>query len=75
METPEPPTASQAPRRSELLERAVHDLKNPLAVVRASLEWLEVELAGDDDALDAVRDATIASGRQELLENLINEFI
>jgi two-component system OmpR family sensor kinase len=54
---------SVAARRSELLERAVHDLKNPLAVVRASLEWLEVELEGREDALDAVRDAATASAR------------
>jgi len=49
--------------RVEVLERAVHDLKNPLAVVRASLEWLEVELAGRNDLLDAVADATAASNR------------
>jgi K+-sensing histidine kinase KdpD len=49
--------------RVEVLERAVHDLKNPLAVVRASLEWLEVELAGREDVLDAVLDATAASNR------------
>ena len=49
--------------RVEVLERAVHDLKNPLAVVRASLEWLEVELAGREDVLDAVVDATAASNR------------
>lgn len=49
--------------RVEVLERAVHDLKNPLAVVRASLEWLEVELVGQEDVLDAVADATAASNR------------
>jgi two-component system sensor histidine kinase CreC len=58
-----PEGSSNAPGRNELLERAVHDLKNPLAVVRASLEWLEVELADREDALDAVRDATVASAR------------
>ncbi|MDB4941428.1 MAG: Sensor protein [Labilithrix sp.] len=46
-----------------VFERAVHDLKNPLAVVRASLEWLEVELAGREDVLDAVQDASMASDR------------
>lgn len=50
-------------RRSELLERTVHDLKNPLAVVRASLEWLEVELVDREEALDAVHDASIATAR------------
>jgi len=49
--------------RAELLERAVHDLKNPLAVVRASLEWLEVELVDRPDALDTVRDSAIACQR------------
>jgi len=47
----------------ETLQRAVHDLKNPLAVVRATLEWLEVELAGMPDALDAVGDASNATAR------------
>lgn len=46
-----------------VFERAVHDLKNPLAVVRASLEWLEVELEGREDALDAIHDAAMASDR------------
>ncbi len=49
--------------RADVLSRAVHDLKNPIAVVRASLEWLEVELAGRVDALDAVRDGAIACVR------------
>jgi len=48
---------------TDLLLRAVHDLKNPLAVVRATLEWLELEMTDRPDALDAVRDATIASTR------------
>ena len=65
---PLPPRASGFARplhdgRVEVLERAVHDLKNPLAVVRASLEWLEVELAGREELLDAVVDATAASNR------------
>src|SRR5438128_1864870 len=52
-------------RRRGLLERAVHDLRNPLAVVRASVEWLEVELAPpeDSEALDALRDASAATLR------------
>jgi signal transduction histidine kinase len=49
--------------RRELLERTVHDLKNPLAVVRATLEWLEVEVADRRDILDAVHDAGAATGR------------
>ena len=49
--------------RRELLERTVHDLKNPLAVVRATLEWLEVELADRPDALDAVLDASTSAAR------------
>jgi K+-sensing histidine kinase KdpD len=51
------------PHRSELIERTVHDIKNPLAVVRSALEWLEVELEGRADALDAIRDATTAATR------------
>lgn len=47
----------------DLLERATHDLKNPLAVVRSTLEWLEVELAGSENLLDAVHDASTATTR------------
>jgi K+-sensing histidine kinase KdpD len=54
---------SDETRRSELLERTVHDLKNPLAVVRASLEWLEVELAERDEAIDSVRDEALDAVR------------
>jgi two-component system OmpR family sensor kinase len=64
----------EGPRKSlerELLDRAVHDLKNPLAVVRASLEWLEVELADREEALDAVRDAAVASER---LMTIVDDF-
>lgn len=49
--------------RGEVFERTVHDLKNPLAVVRSALEWLEVELDGRADALDAIRDASSAATR------------
>lgn len=54
---------STGDEHAELLERAVHDLKNPLAVVRASLEWLEEELVDRPDALDAVRDSATACKR------------
>jgi K+-sensing histidine kinase KdpD len=50
-------------RSRGMLERTVHDLRNPLAVVRASLEWLEIELTDRADALDAVHDATVAAAR------------
>jgi signal transduction histidine kinase len=46
-----------------LLERTVHDLRNPLAVVRATLEWLETELRDHEGVLDAVSDASIATDR------------
>lgn len=59
-----------------LLERAVHDLKNPLAVVRATLEWLDAEIgpsaptrppgvlpASPEDVMEAVRDASDATAR------------
>jgi signal transduction histidine kinase len=52
-----------ARHHGEVLERAAHDLKNPLAVVRSALEWLAVELEGREDALDAIRDATTAGDR------------
>src|SRR5579883_2811172 len=56
------------PDDDDVLRRAAHDLKNPLAVVRASVEWLEGALdtiagAGGtemDDARDALRDAASA---------------
>jgi signal transduction histidine kinase len=54
---------AHGPHHAEVLERAAHDLKNPLAVVRSALEWLAVELEGRDDALDAIRDATTAGER------------
>jgi sigma-B regulation protein RsbU (phosphoserine phosphatase) len=54
---------AEGPHQSEVLERAAHDLKNPLAVVRSALEWLAVELEGREDALDAIRDATTAGER------------
>lgn len=78
-------TAALSGRREhrEVLERAVHDLKNPLAVVRASLEWLEVELgAAEDvsapstrgsgaDVAEAIRDAGSATKRLvEIVEDL-----
>jgi K+-sensing histidine kinase KdpD len=61
--TPAAPTEPSRERMRELLGRSIHDLRNPLSVVRASLEWLEVELKGQEDALDAVRDASTATGR------------
>jgi K+-sensing histidine kinase KdpD len=67
MDKPAPPdrgTSNDAgPLRSELLQRTVHDLKNPLAVVQSALEWLAVELEDRADALDAIRDAAIAATR------------
>lgn len=67
MDKPTPHTRGSSgdagPFRSELLERTVHDLKNPLAVVRSALEWLEVELGDRADALDAIRDASTAATR------------
>ena len=57
----------QARAEREALRRAVHDTKNPLAVLRASLAWLEGELAGKAgalaDVLDALRDSTLATAK------------
>ncbi|AKV00980.1 Sensor protein [Labilithrix luteola] len=79
------PTAALSDPREhrEVLERAVHDLKNPLAVVRASLEWLEVELGTAEDVpptsprdsgaevAEAIRDAGSATKRLvEIVEDL-----
>lgn len=67
MSNPSPPGPSLPPLRI-LLERAVHDLKNPLAVVRATLEWLDAELgprAGEVG--EAVRDASDATSRLSTL--------
>lgn len=78
-------TAALSGRREhrEVLERAVHDLKNPLAVVRASLEWLEVELGTAEEipppstrgsgaeVAEAIRDAGSATKRLvEIVEDL-----
>jgi signal transduction histidine kinase len=63
-------TGRRAPR-NDLFERTAHDLKNPLAVVRATLEWLELELGDRADALDAVHDASVAAER---LLAIVDEF-
>ena len=67
MDKPVPPDPSSnedaGPLRSELLQRTVHDLKNPLAVVQSALEWLAVEVGDRADALDAIRDAATAATR------------
>ncbi len=57
------PSNEEGSPRSEILERAAHDLKNPLAVVRSALEWLEIELGDREGALDAIRDASTAAVR------------
>jgi signal transduction histidine kinase len=65
------PQAAAAEEHREVLERAVHDLKNPLAVLRASLEWLEVELSATGEVGEAVRDASSAARRMvDLVEDL-----
>lgn len=60
---------SQAPFRTAdsseraLLRNAVHDLRNPLAVLRATVEWLDVELHDRPDITDALGDVTRAIAR------------
>jgi len=56
-------STARATTPSELLDRTVHDLKNPLAVVRASLEWISQEISDRNDVLEAVRDASTATER------------
>jgi K+-sensing histidine kinase KdpD len=69
--SPSPPVEPKSDRLRELLGRSIHDLRNPLSVVRASLEWLELELTGREEALEAVRDATTATSRiLRILEDL-----
>lgn len=60
---PPPPADLSRACFSQLLGRSLHDLRNPLSVVRASLEWLELELAGREAVMDAVRDASTATTR------------
>ncbi|HEY8072613.1 MAG TPA: histidine kinase dimerization/phospho-acceptor domain-containing protein [Labilithrix sp.] len=48
---------------SSLLHCAVHDLRNPIAVLRATLEWLGAEVASSGEPADAVRDALSAADR------------
>ena len=58
-------------RFSDLLGRSLHDLRNPLSVVRASLEWLEMDLTEREEIIDAVRDASTATTRiLTILEDL-----
>ena len=67
------PPPADLPRAcfSQLLGRSLHDLRNPLSVVRASLEWLELELAEREAIMDAVRDASTATTRiLTILEDL-----
>ncbi len=65
------PMDSGPARLRELLVRSIHDLRNPLSVIRASLEWLDVELTGREDVLDAVHDASQATTRiLTILEDL-----
>src|SRR3954449_4557299 len=48
----------------ELTELIVHDLKAPLSIVRAGLEWVGGHLRPDQgDVADAVADAYAAAGR------------
>lgn len=58
-----PPVDPSRSRLREVLGRSLHDLRNPLAVVRASLEWIELEIADRADVVEAVRDATTATTR------------
>ena len=68
---PAQPADSGPSRVGELLSRSLHDLRNPLAVVRACLEWLEVELGEREDLVEAVRDASTATTRMVgILEDL-----
>jgi signal transduction histidine kinase len=52
--------------QAEAFLRAAHDIRNPIAVLRATLEWLASEVAAGDVA-DAVGDATAATQRLALI--------
>lgn len=60
-------TGEKGAELHEGLKRAVHDSKNPLAVLRASIAWLASELATRPDAMadvdDALHDSTLATAR------------
>ena len=73
-----PPADMPRARFAELLGRSLHDLRNPLSVVRSSLEWLGLELelaerarAEREEIMDAVHDASTATTRiLTILEDL-----
>lgn len=75
MNSPPPADVPRA-RFAELLGRSLHDLRNPLCVVRASLEWLDLELAERalaerEEIMAAVGDASAATTRiLTILEDL-----
>src|SRR5207302_9884983 len=48
---------------AEILFRAVHDLRNPIAVLRATLEWLAEEIGATGETAEAVGDAAAATHR------------
>jgi signal transduction histidine kinase len=51
-------------RDREVLLRAVHDLRNPLAVLRSMIEYLDSELAArGGDVADALKDGDVAARR------------
>jgi len=58
--------------QSEMVESLTHDLKNPLAVLRANLEYLRGgDLGGDAEAAEAIDDASDAVLRvDQLVEDI-----
>lgn len=55
-------TAEERHEQAETFLRTAHDLRNPIAVLRATLEWLASEVAPGETA-DAVADAAAATQR------------
>lgn len=68
-----PTTSDIAREQEELTNLLVHDLKNPLAVVHANLEFLRgASLERDADAIDALEDAREGSTRiQHLVDDVL----
>jgi len=60
MASPDENAAQRA--RGALFETAIHDLKNPIAIVRMNLEWARGQLGGaDPEVVDALQEAQSAT--------------
>src|SRR5690606_19037590 len=59
--------------RTEFIQAAAHDMRNPLGVALNSLEMLESMLDGDETANEIIRIAMLGVSRiQDLIDDLLN---